>query len=509
MVEAKKLVSRRAVLIGAGAAAAIGGAGYVAAQFASGNNPFGIGQNRTDASSGEPAILRSKNGKLTVDMVVAETLVEIEGVKVSTKTYNGSLPGPTLMAKPGDLITVKFKNELAESTNLHAHGLHVSPEGNSDNVMVDVRPGETFVYEYQLGEDHPSGLSWYHPHLHGEAANQLFAGLYGAIIVEDAKPVEANRERVLVFSDIDFDDEGNLAEPGPMALMMGREGKRILLNGQSQPDLEFDADAVEHWRILNACSSRYLHLHWSGGKAELIAMDGYRFEAAESVDELVLAPGNRGELVMRLGSSKFDLTFDSVAHPDSMSAPTVGYRLATLKPSGKSVEPASGIASGVLISARDIRTEAVAAKRKFTLAMPSMDSMMNGDGSASGNMDGMNGMDHGSHGAGAMSGFTINGESFDMNKVNTRVELGTFEEWEIVNTSNMNHPFHLHVWPMQIVSINGEEVSEPKWQDVVSVPYLGRVKVRIAFENFGGKTMYHCHILDHEDLGMMGVIEAV
>jgi FtsP/CotA-like multicopper oxidase with cupredoxin domain len=96
-----------------------------------------------------------------------------------------------------------------------------------------------------------------------------------------------------------------------------------------------------------------------------------------------------------------------------------------------------------------------------------------------------------------------------MKKVNTRVKLGTFEEWEIVNTSNMNHPFHLHVWPMQILSINGEAVSEPKWQDVISVPYLGRVRVRVAFENFGGKTMYHCHILDHEDLGMMGIIEAI
>ena len=509
MVKTSKTLSRRTLLIGAGAAAAVGGAGYVASRLVGGENPFGFGPNRKHATSGEPEVLRSKNGKLTVDLVVAETLVEIDGVKVRTKTYNGSLPGPTLMAKPGDLITVNFKNELAESTNLHAHGLHVSPEGNSDNVMIEVHPGETFTYEYQLDASHPSGISWYHPHLHGAAANQIFAGLYGAIVVEDAEPVVANRERMLVFSDIDFDDNGNLAEPGPMALLMGREGKRILLNGQSQPDLEFDSGAVEHWRIVNACSSRFLHLHWSAGKAELIAMDGYRFEVAESVEELVLAPGNRGELVMRLGSSKFDLTFDSVAHPDSMSAPTVGYRLATFKPSGKTVEPASGLASGVLISARDIRSESVAAKRKFTLAMPSMASLMNGDDSGSGNMGGMNGMNHGSHGAGALSGFTINGESFDMNKVNTRVELGTFEEWEIVNTSNMNHPFHLHVWPMQILSINGEEVQEPKWQDVISVPYLGKIKVRIAFENFGGKTMYHCHILDHEDLGMMGVIEAV
>lgn len=508
MVKSKREVSRRSVLIGASAAVAIGGVGYVAGQLGAGRNPFTLAPNRAVAATGEPSIIRSKNGHLKVDLVAAETQVEIDGVQVRTKTYNGSLPGPTLMAKPGDLITVNFKNELSESTNLHAHGLHVSPEGNSDNVMIEVRPGETFKYEYQIGGDHPSGLAWYHPHLHGAAANQLFAGLYGAIVIEDAKPVEVNRERVLVFSDIDFDDAGNLDEPGPMALLMGREGKRILLNGQVQPELEFDGEAVEHWRIVNACSSRFVHLHWSAGKAELIAMDGYRFERAEDVEELVLAPGNRGELVMRLPKRAFDLTFDSVAHPDSMSAPVVGYRLASFVPSAEKVEAASGLASGVLVAARDIREESVAAKRTFTLAMPSMSSVMNGGSSDSNNMGGMDGMDHGSH-SGGLTGFTINGESFDMKKVNTRVKLGTFEEWEIVNTSNMNHPFHLHVWPMQILSINGEEVSEPKWQDVISVPYLGRVRVRVAFENFGGKTMYHCHILDHEDLGMMGIIEAI
>jgi FtsP/CotA-like multicopper oxidase with cupredoxin domain len=108
-----------------------------------------------------------------------------------------------------------------------------------------------------------------------------------------------------------------------------------------------------------------------------------------------------------------------------------------------------------------------------------------------------------------MMGFTINGREFDPGRVDTTVQAGSVEEWTLRNTSPMDHPVHLHVWPMQIVEEDGRAAPAALWQDVVNVPARGTVVVRIAFSGFAGRTVYHCHILDHEDRGMMGVIEAV
>ncbi|MFM5905120.1 MAG: multicopper oxidase family protein [Micrococcales bacterium] len=506
-------ITRRTAIAGGAAAVgltALGVAGYtLGRQY--------LWPEAIDGQTGEPQTLRSKNGRLEVDLVVANTLVDIGGTRVKTKTYNGSLPGPTLVAQPGDTIVVNFTNNLSESTNLHAHGLNVSPEGNSDNVMLDIKPGETFKYEYVLAADHPTGTSWYHPHLHGAAAPQLFAGLYGAIIVEKpGSPLTPtlNNDRVLVISDIDFDTDGNILEPNAMYKMMGREGRNILVNGQLTPSYQVQTNAVERWRVLNACSSRYLHLHWAGATAQLVAMDTGTLSAPESTEEVILAPGNRAELWVTFTDQAVDLTFDSVPHPDMMTTDTKGQVLASFKPSGPAAEPIAIPAIAYLPP--DLRDRPVAAKRTFTLAMPTMAQMMSGDASG-GDMSGMSGMDHSNMSGmdhsnmSGMSGsglFTINGESFDPAKINTTVAMNTVEEWTIVNPTGMNHPFHLHVWPMQIVSNMGVPVKDPRWQDVVNVPYQSQVVVRVEFKDISGTTMYHCHILDHEDQGMMGQIQA-
>lgn len=111
-------------------------------------------------------------------------------------------------------------------------------------------------------------------------------------------------------------------------------------------------------------------------------------------------------------------------------------------------------------------------------------------------------------GPGQMMSFTIDGQQFDAERTDQRVRVGTVEEWTLVNSSPMDHPMHLHVWPMQVVSEAGRDVPGPRWQDVVNIPAFGEVTVRVAFEDFGGRTVYHCHILDHEDLGMMGTVAA-
>nr|WP_308292654.1 multicopper oxidase domain-containing protein [Pseudarthrobacter humi] len=125
--------------------------------------------------------------------------------------------------RAGDALKLQLVNQLVRPTNLHVHGLHVSPEGNGDDIFVTVSPGSTFNYEYKLPDDHPPGVYWYHPHHHGLVADQIFAGLFGAIIVEDADPVDASTERVLIMSDTTLDGLGR-------------------------------------WRLVNACVARYLRL---------------------------------------------------------------------------------------------------------------------------------------------------------------------------------------------------------------------------------------------------------
>jgi FtsP/CotA-like multicopper oxidase with cupredoxin domain len=223
-------------------------------------------------------------------------------------------------------------------------------------------------------------------------------------------------------------------------------------------------------------------------------MDSGRFPDPETVDELLLMPGNRADVLVTTaaGSSVLRAFYQNRGSmpgmmgqgsvPGANAARPEGTALATLRVSGQPVAASPAVPS--FQGPGDLRTSAVAARRQIVLAA---------------------GMGMGM-GAGMMR-FTVNGREFDPARTDTVVGSGNVEEWTLANTSPMDHPFHLHVWPMQIVEENGQPVSTARWQDVVNVPANGHVKVRVAFNDFRGRSAYHCHILDHEDLGMMGAFE--
>ncbi|RBY97589.1 hypothetical protein DQ237_01215 [Blastococcus sp. TF02-8] len=163
--------------------------------------------------------------------------------------------------------------------------------------------------------------------------------------------------------------------------------------------------------------------------------------------------------------------------------------LATLEVTGDEAAPVAPVPP--LRKPRDLRGAEVTERRRLTFGMGT----------------GMGGGLGGGMGPGGMT-FTIDGRPFDPDRVDQAVSLGAVEEWTIANTSPMDHPMHLHVWPMQIVAEGGRQLDDVRWQDVVNIPAGGEVTVRVAFDDFGGRTVYHCHILDHEDNGMMGMSEA-
>ena len=149
--------------------------------------------------------------------------------------FNGTSPGPTLRVRPGDLLRVRLVNYIDQPTNLHTHGLHVSPQGNGDNPFVTIEPGDSFDYAIPIPADHPAGTYWYHPHHHGTVADQIFAGLVGALLVGREADLPVTDDLVLLVTDTTLDGSGRIAPMDLMAKMMGREGDLVLVNGQHQP----------------------------------------------------------------------------------------------------------------------------------------------------------------------------------------------------------------------------------------------------------------------------------
>ncbi|TFB47326.1 multicopper oxidase family protein [Cryobacterium tagatosivorans] len=478
-------ISRRGILLLGGlgvAATAVGGAGLLWGSTI--RTPPG-------PQFAEPAELASEAGRLRVRLTAAGRRVRLGGRDVSALSFNGGIPGPTLRLKAGDRLSVRLRNALTDPTNLHVHGLHVSPEGAGDNPFVMVEPGDGFAYEYELPADHPPGVYWYHPHHHGTVADQVSGGLYGAIIVEDPEPIEAARERMLLISDVNLDGSGRIAVASPMARMLGREGEIVLVNGQVTPRLSARPGERERWRVVNTCVSRYLRLRLDGQRLQLVGIDSGRFRNPLEVEEVLLAPGNRADLLVttRAGTASLRAAaYDRGGAGGMMGGAPAGslsgaVLLATLAVSGDAVAELPAVSAQP--TPRDLRSATVTARRELSFAM---------------------GMGAGMGGGGMMS-FTINGRQFDAGRVDTTVQAGSVEEWTLVNDSPMDHPVHLHVWPMQLMEENGRDAESVLERDVVNVPARGRVVVRIAFDDFAGRSVYHCHILDHEDNGMMGVIE--
>ncbi|MEP6981952.1 MAG: multicopper oxidase family protein, partial [Nakamurella sp.] len=409
------------------------------------------------------------------------------GRRATTLRYNGTVPGPTLYLSAGDHLGVDLVNILDEPTNLHTHGLQVTPQGNSDNPFVMIEPGRTFHYDYRIPADHPPGTYWYHPHHHGRTADQVFGGLYGAIVIGEPTPLQVSADRVLVISDITLDAVG-VASASAMDRMQGREGDLVLVNGQQTPHLEIAPGARERWRIVNACVSRYLRLQLTGQQLELLGVDLLDGGRAQIVDELLLAPGNRADVLVTTAAGAAVLQ----ALPyDRGSAMGMGGGMGSRRRTpgaiidlvGLTVAGSAPATSPVTVdrpASLDLRAISDVRHRALTMAM---------------------GM-----GMGATGSATIDGRAFDANRIDQTVRAGAVEEWTISNTSPMDHPFHLHVWPMQVISVGGQLAVLPTWQNVVSVPARSNAVVRIAFGPQTGTTVYHCHILDHEDNGMMGVV---
>jgi FtsP/CotA-like multicopper oxidase with cupredoxin domain len=258
----------------------------------------------TGAPLTEPPVLHSADGRLDLTLEASFGPATIGGQEVTTYNYNGTLPGPTLRLKAGEQLKITLANTIPDGTNLHTHGLHVSPTGNSDNVFVHIMQGERYTYEYAIPRDRTSGLYipglyWYHPHMHGDSGPQVDGGMAGALIVEgeegtlDTLPeIRDLTERVLVLQATQFDETGTVLPFLPFDVVA------IFVNGQSQPSISIAPGERQRWRIINASSFLFVNLSLEGHQLHQIASDANPLRAVRSRDTILMSPGERVEVLI-------------------------------------------------------------------------------------------------------------------------------------------------------------------------------------------------------------------
>lgn len=439
--------------------------------------------------------LTSKDGLLELDLTAQSQ--KLAGRRDKMLAYNGQTPGPILEAKVGDTVRLTLHNRLDAPTNLHYHGLHISPE--IDNVFREVPIGESYTYEFQIPNNHPAVTGWYHPHYHLNVAHQVFGGLAGPLLIrgdlDEIPEIQAAEEAVLILQDVGFDKTGIPLTPDPLGRMWGREGKVLLVNGQQNPTVKLRQNGLLRLRLINASASRIYRLQLQEHPWFLMATDRGSIAEPTELGDLILSPGERAELL--ISGSRTPGTYKL------MSLPYDRGTFEMMAAMGPAVNQVIGVAKPVERAIATLQYE----KSDLTEALPLPQRLIPPEPLPEPDISRKFVLNHGIDPTAGSTGFIINDQSFVIGRVNTRVRLGAVEDWEIVNKASMDHPFHLHTNRFQVISRNGEAEALRAWKDTIAVGGYETVKIRVRFDDFTGTTVYHCHILDHEDQGMMGIIE--
>jgi FtsP/CotA-like multicopper oxidase with cupredoxin domain len=547
----------------------------------------------------------------------------IDGIPCRLRAYNGTIPGPLMQIAPGQKLTINLKNSLSlytygaenwphdhnvphnlGSTNLHLHGMDIIPHlfepvGTSDPraEMIEIKPGDTKQYVFQIPIDHPPGFDWYHPHHHGSTAVQAVTGMAGGIVVsgtiDEVPAIKAARQEFLVIQDIGLFPTDPVVPPGPDGkggspgtppedlgfppktdissywtylskqnaiwqtfasnvtiydptiqppgnpyvvqpnlkggFTTGDYARRYyLLNGEpffkethdnnnptaptpvqmTPPVINMQPGEVVRFRMLNGSSDNYMPIAVQGLDMHLLALDGVNFPRVRTIapvpipdppvvappadnktlpyeGQIQLAPANRAEFLIKadrpgqynivqlaqnqqflFSAQKIIATINVAGAPKNMALPTALPPPTRLYPL--------------------IRPDQVQVMRTifFSDQFP-------------GSQNPYVGID-----------FLLNGQQYQVTDDNYVVDLDGIEEWHLVvgdsqHGGSEGHPFHIHVNSFEVISVNGAKLSPGTFKDTVWIPAKSKVVIRMKFKEWDGKSVFHCHILPHEDTGMM------
>lgn len=414
-------------------------------------------------------------------IVAAVSQVEIlPGILSSVYTYNGTIPGPEIRVARGDRVILHFVNQLPEPTTIHYHGLRVpnAVDGVPGVTQPEVEPGETYTYEFVVPD---AGTYWYHPHT--RSAAQVGFGLYGAFIVTDPdEPADIGDELTLVLSDISLDEDGALRDPdasSPLTWAFGHEGNVVLVNGKINPTLQARSGRRQRWRVLNAARTRYFQLAVTDHDFLRFAGDGGQLEHPVASETLVLTAAERAEVVfvprvppdgrLQVMAIPYDRGFGTLVRDDEQM-----FQIVTDGRPAHVDQPLPAL--GRVVAPLDTSS---ASEIPLVLTQ-----ITHGDGTIE---MGINGVPH-------------------WEAEPLQATLGETQIWTISTDMNFSHPFHLHGYFFQVLSMDGVPPAMREWKDTVDVRVGGETKIAVHFDERPGMWMFHCHILDHADLGMMNMI---
>ena len=462
-----------------------------------------------------PNAVSSVNGVLNYTLTAGMSTFDLGGRTVRSEVYNGQFPGTTLVVNPGDTMNILLRNrmkprylpygassqdpppiypgqpyavypqKLGNITNLHVHGMHVSPVAPADDVLLKIPPGSQYQYRYQLPADHPAGLFWYHPHGHHYVDMQVGEGQAGAIIVkgglDNVPGVKGLVDRLMVFQNVTVKN-GVVTS----SQYLTPEHRLITINGQVQPRVDIRPGETQRWRILNASYERFLKiLPMGGARYWQLSSDANTFAHPKQIGEIWLAPGQRMEVLVQAGQStgSFPLIQAAFNQRPTPYGKQPRVQVASLNVTGTAQTPEQIPAN--LLPEHDLRGPGVKIAARHTIRMTQSPPRFFIDGALF--------YDH--HG---MAGPTF------------VAGLNTVEEWKIANDSPEWHNFHLHVDDYQVVRENGKALKgEPQWADSIAIAPRKTITIRIPFADYAGTFVFHCHVLVHEDHGMMAIVKVV
>ena len=424
----------------------------------------------------------SQQGILNVTLEARPQKVDLGGVSFDGLTFNGDYAGPLLRVHPGDIMHIHLINHLPEKTNLHFHGFHASPLGQGDNIFAVAEPEGTLDYIVKISPHQPAGFFWYHTHIHGLTEQQVNRGLSGGLLVDgfaDQIPALGHvDEKILVLKQY-------AVEKSPDPAIKNLHNLVQTVNGQLLSSMTMRKGETQLWHIANHGADLTFHLSLQGHKFRIVGRDGVSSNKETVVDRLDIGPANRLEVLVDAGDTAGSFDLVSEGAPVGVGAARQDNRVlgSVVVGNDAAVAPVATIQS--FPAKLDLRQAEIKARRTYVFSQ------------------------HIAVKDGEEDQYLINNQLFDHNRIDTRVPLGNVEEWTIKNDSDDMHVFHIHQIHFQVVEINGQKQDFDGYMDTVRIPERGEVKIIVPFNDpiSVGKFVYHCHVLLHEDKGMMGIIE--
>ena len=432
-------------------------------------------------------------------------------------SFAGATVPPVIRVVPGNTIKLRYVNRLPANSrekcalgpctnrsNLHFHGLHVSPERPQDDVLtMTSMPGQRLNYKVDVPSNAPPGLYWYHTHPHGESARQDLDGMSGAIVIEGIDryypELRHMAERVLILRDREIEHDANRQQIlRQVEVPVERCGtspeqkvERVFtLNGNIRPRIAIPPGQRELWRIVNASPDLYADIQLPGQQLEIVALDGMPLSyhdgsrRTDKMDHILLAPAGRAEAIVSSPPAGTNSTLstrcvDTGPDGDPNPAMVIADVVSDSKASSRHVPITAGQPVYKEIASRELE--------KLEASNPDFIAVFTED----------------------KNGFYINGKKFSMDsEPMLRVRIGSLQHWRVVNDTGELHPFHIHQIHFLAYGENGVRSQIPEWLDTTNVPYRGSVDLIMDFTDpiIRGMSVFHCHILSHEDKGMMAKI---